>query len=438
MTGHSGVLVAGAGITGLAAARELQASGHEPELLESAADLGGLTRSMQVGGFTFDYTGHLLHLSRFATPSAIPHAGLRDDDWQRIARRSSCWLGGRRVTAPVQYHIGDLPSPLREACIATYEARPALDPDAPASFRDWMVSGFGQGLADVFLIPQNEKSLATSLDRLSAGAVRRFFPPPDDAAVRRGFAPTGEQTPEEYNSRFWYPRRGGIGALVDGLAQGLTRASVMEAVSGLDLARREVRTSRGRTLGFDALLSSLPLTTLCRLSGDAELIAAAAPLTHSATVNINLGIRGALGASFGDAHWVYVPQPELPFYRVGAYSNISDGMCPPGHSSVYIEIGVPGDRVDAIDLAGELEPRVLDALETLGWLRREQIVCRVSTVIPCAYVHHTPERDARVARIEARLAEHGVRSIGRYGSWDYTSMEDSIVAGIDAARQAIA
>ena len=40
--------------------------------------------------------------------------------------------------------------------------------------------------------------------------------------------------------------------------------------------------------------------------------------------------------------------------------------------------------------------------------------------------------------IAARLAEHGVYSIGRYGGWDYTSMEDSIVDGITSARRAIA
>jgi protoporphyrinogen oxidase len=436
MMARTPVVVAGAGITGLAAARELQALGQAPELLEAAATVGGLTRSMQVGGFTFDYTGHLLHLSHFASPAEIPYAGLEDSAWQRISRRSSCWLGGARVPAPVQYHMGALPSPLREACIASYEGRPS-GPASTGTFRDWMVSGFGQALSEAFLIPQNEKSLAIPMDRLSAAAVRRFFPPPDDAAVRRGFSPT-DLMPEEYNSRFWYPRRGGIGALVDGLARGLDRISLMEGVAALDLDRRELRTTRGRTIAWDAMLSSLPLNALCAMSGDAELIAAAASLSHSATVNINLGIRGPLGPSFGDAHWIYTPQPELPFYRVGAYSNISDGTCPPGCASVYVEVGVPGNRIDRLDIAGDLEPRVLDALEQVGWLRRESIVARVTTVIRCAYVHHTPERDARVAFIEERLAAHGIRSIGRYGSWDYTSMEDSILDGIATARQAIA
>jgi protoporphyrinogen oxidase len=435
MKDSSGVIVAGAGITGLAAARELMAAGHEPEVLEAAPSVGGLTRSIHVGGFVFDYTGHLLHLSRFGSPAEIPHAGLLDDEWQRITRRSACWIEGACVPAPVQYHMGALPSPLREACIASYESRPAAGDGG--SFRDWMVRGFGQALADGFLIPQNEKSLATSLDRLSASAVRRFFPPPNDTAVRRGF--TAETaTVEQYNSRFWYPKRGGIDALVHGLARGLSRVAVMESITALDLGSRELRTSLGRVGRWDALLTSLPLTTLCRLSGDPELVALAAGLTHSATVNLNLGIRGPIGPTFGDAHWVYVPQAEYPFYRVGAYSNLSTGTCPPGHSALYVEVAIPGDAVHDLDLAGDLEPRVLDALERIGWISRDAIVCQVSTVIPCAYIHHTHDRDERVVAIRDRLAAHGVHVMGRYGTWDYTSMEDSILDGIDTARRVLA
>ena len=126
---------------------------------------------------------------------------------------------------------------------------------------------------------------------------------------------------------------------------------VTEGVAALALARRELRTTRGRTIGWDALLSTLPLNTLCAMSGDRELIAAGSTLTHSATVNINLGVRGPLGDSFGDAHWIYTPQPELPFYRVGAYSNISAGTCPPGCSSVYVEVGVDGRDLATVDVA---------------------------------------------------------------------------------------
>jgi UDP-N-acetylmuramyl tripeptide synthase len=56
-------------------------------------------------------------------------------------------------------------------------------------------------------------------------------------------------------------------------------------------------------------------------------------------------------------------------------------------------------------------------------------------VIPCAYVHHTNEAEQAVAAAINRLEEHDVYPIGRYGHWDYTSMEDSILSGIETAQR---
>jgi hypothetical protein len=50
-----------------------------------------------------------------------------------------------------------------------------------------------------------------------------------------------------------------------------------------------------------------------------------------------------------------------------------------------------------------------------------------------AYVHHTPTRNESVRFILNRLKEHNVYPIGRYGLWDYTSMEDSM----ESARAAV-
>jgi protoporphyrinogen oxidase len=387
-----------------------------------------------VGDFSFDYTGHLLHLSRYPTPAAVPHAGLEDRDWTRVSRRSFCLLGGRLVPAPVQYHVGDLPPPMREACVASYDARLPLAGAGAGSFRDYVVSGFGQYLADVFLIPQNEKTMATPLDRLSTGAVKRFFPPPDEAAVRRGMTP-GAAGPGEYNSQFWYPRRGGIGRLARGLARGVRDLSPLSAATALELSHRVLRTAGGREVRWKTLLSSVPLRDLLRITDDADLRALADALTHSTTISINLGLRGPLGDRFRDAHWIYVPDRDIPFYRVGAYSNISAGVCPPGCSSVYVEVGIPGGALDEVDVAGDLVPRVEAALRDLELIRPKSVVCRVTHIIRCAYVHHTADRDRVVARASDRLAQFSVRLIGRYGLWDYISMEDSIASGIAAARE---
>ena len=428
-------IVIGAGISGLAAAQALRERNYDTHVLESCPSIGGLTRTVKIGDFCFDYTGHLLHLSRYGSPSGIPYAQLCDKDWQRIDRRSYCFVGARLITAPIQYHLAELPPDMLRACRVSYEARPNAASASDATFRDFIVNGFGAHLADVFLIPQNEKTMATPLDRLSQRAVKRFFPPPDDRLVLTGMT-SGAPSPPGYNSQFWYPERGGIDLLVEGLARGLDDCVwTLEEVVAVDLKARTVATRTGRRWTWDVLLPSMPLRKLCEATGDRDLCEWARELTHSATICINLGLRGALPDRLRDAHWIYVPDRSIPFYRVGVYSNMSPGTCPPNCSSLYVELGVPAETLASTNLATDLVPRALASLEGLGWVSGEAVMCSVVHVIRCAYVHHTPARELVFGNIVNRLAEHGVFPIGRYGLWDYISMEDSIHSAISTVQE---
>jgi protoporphyrinogen oxidase len=426
-------IVLGGGISGLTAARAIQEQGRAPIVLEACPSAGGMTRSIDVGEFCFDYTGHLLHLSRHASPSRVPYAGLDDRDWQQIHRRSMCLIGDQLVTAPVQYHLGELRPELLKRCSVSYDSRPALPSGREPTFREFLVSGFGQELSDVFLIPQNRKTMAIELDRLSIKAVKRFFPPPDEKLVRQGIAGTVAPS-AEYNSQFWYPRVGGIGRLVDGLKRGLHDVHLCDEAAAIDLNARTVRTRGDKVLRWETLFTSVPLPWLCGITNDPQLHSAAKTLSHSSTISFNLGLRSPLPPNLRGVHWVYVPDPAIPFYRVGFYSNLSAGTCPAGCSSMYVEVGVDGSQLDRIDIAGDLQPRVLEHLSRLGWIRLDAVVCVVAHVLRCAYVHHTPQREQAVQQIFERLAQHGIHPIGRYGLWDYISMEDSIESAIAAVK----
>jgi protoporphyrinogen oxidase len=428
-------LVLGGGISGLTAGRVLQKKGLNCLLLEQCPSLGGLTRTVEVGRFCFDYTGHFLHLKRYNTPAGVPFAALNNDDWELVNRRAYCFVANKLITSPIQYNLSELPPAEFEACLRAYDQRPSLPTEGEISFRQFIVSGFGQYLADIFLIPQNEKTMAFSLDRLSNRAIKRFFPPPDEQRIRAGMR--GEESPQEYNSRFWYPKKGGIERLVHGIAAGLQNVRVNQQVVEVDLDRRLVRTRSGETFAFDQMFTSIPLLDFCRICNDPELVRQAASLSHSSTICINIGIRGPVAASLQDVHWVYVPDRNIPFYRVGCYSNISAGTCSVGYHALYVEVGVEPEKIDDINLINNLEPRVFKALVSLGWLDPKRVVCTATHVIRCAYVHHTPQRDATVNEIKQRLAEAKIYPIGRYGLWDYTSMEDSILSAITAVERSL-
>lgn len=426
-------IVLGGGISGLTAARILQQKQRDFSLLEKCPTFGGLTRTVEVGEFCFDYTGHFLHLSRYPTPEDIPYANLKNDEWAEISRRSCCFVGGKLITAPIQYNLAELPPALFAKCVESYAARPDLASNAQATFRDYIVSGFGQELADLFLIPQNEKTMVISLDHLSKNAVRRFFPAPDEKLVRMGMAAGGSANAKSYNSNFWYPKVGGIGRLVHGLRTGLENCIANQDVIAVNLRDKTICTASQDTFHWDSIFSSIPIKSFCQMTNDDELVSASQTLSHSSTISFNIGLRGPLRRDFENIHWLYVPDRKIPFYRVGFYSNIGTGMCTPGHSGIYVEVGLPSEEVDGTNLVHDLQPKVMKSLEDLGWIDSRDVTCVVIHVMRHAYVHLTPQRDKAMDAILKRLREFQVFPIGRYGQWDYTSMEDSM----ESARAAV-
>jgi hypothetical protein len=88
---------------------------------------------------------------------------------------------------------------------------------------------------------------------------------------------------------------------------------------------------------------------------------------------------------------------------------------------------------------GEVErltARVLEDLRRCGLLRADdRIVARQVMVVDPAYVVFDEHRRTAVPDLLGWLAERGIRSIGRYGRWEYGSMEDAIHQGMATAAE---
>jgi hypothetical protein len=121
-----------------------------------------------------------------------------------------------------------------------------------------------------------------------------------------------------------------------------------------------------------------------------------------------------------DIHWMYFPDREVVFYRVGFYDNIFDT----DRLSIYVEIGFARDAI--VDVAA-VRARVLADLDKTGVTKGHSLVAEHHVVMNPAYVHITRRSMAEHARISTDLRARDVYSIGRYGSWTYCSIEDNIV-----------
>jgi protoporphyrinogen oxidase len=424
-------LVAGGGLAGLACARSLADSRRPYLLVEKETETGGLCRTIQTGGFTFDYTGHFLH---FQDPQIERWVrSLAGKVLKPRRRHSAIHSQGVFTEYPYQENNAGLPSAIvRENVLGYLDAvlqnrfHPSRRP--PGDFREWCLKNFGPGISKHFMFPYNSKLWKISLNRLTTHWMGRFVPTPKVRQVLEG-AQRRRPSDSGYNASFLYPDQGGISVLPQALSRGLPRVWRGVGLKSLVLREKKARLTSGIEIGFDRLVSSLPLKTLAALTRDlpSGLKRAASSLEAVSIYNINLGLRGRQPMPYS---WVYFPEDEFLFHRAGSVSACVPTVAPPGCYSLYVEFSYRGAKPDP----GRLYRHALHQLKGLGWIRSEKdLVARVDLDLPGAYVVYDEIREKVVGDLLAFYQKRGVQSVGRYGLWEYGSMESALKQGLAAA-----
>ncbi|MFO0759012.1 MAG: FAD-dependent oxidoreductase [Byssovorax sp.] len=421
------VAVLGAGLTGLSAAFHLGNAGVPHRVFERQDHAGGHVVTLEEDGFRFDRTGHLLHL-RDPAMRALCLSWLGDDILE-IERRSMIWSSGVYTRYPFQANTFGLPPQVAYECLQGFlQAHFAQDKPAPSNFEEFCLAHFGEGISRHFMIPYNTRLWGVAPREITAAWCSRFVPLPKLEDVVAGAVGLNDRE-LGYNTRFVYPRLG-IGELTKGLARAVPGVEYQRAPEAIDWKARTLVFADER-VRYETLISSAPLSALlARMSDLPEAVRAAAEklrCTHLYYLDLALDVPCKK-----PLHWIYVPEEKYPFYRVGCYSHFSPAMAPEGKASLYVELC---DRREP-DLA-TLLPQVTAGLVEMGLFDRPGDV-RFARLrrIDYAYVVFDHAYFASLATILPFLAEAGILSTGRYGGWNYSSMEDALIFGRDAAAEA--
>jgi protoporphyrinogen oxidase len=399
------VAILGAGLTGMSTSHHLGRAGVAHRLFERLAVAGGHAITVEEEGYRFDRTGHLLHL-RDADLRAMV-LGLIGDDYVEIERRSRIFSQGVYTRYPFQANTFGLPPDIAYECLDGFVRAYFTKPHTPPSnFEEFCLQHFGEGISRHFMIP------LPKLEDVLAGAVGK-----NDRELG-------------YNARFVYPRLG-IGVLAEAMEKRLpTRLELSRSPTSIDYVARELH-FEDEIVPYDSLVSTAPLPKLIELLRDAplEVVSAAKRLRCTHLYYLDVALDGPCGEPL---HWVYVPEEKYPFYRVGCYSNFSSAMAPEGKANLYVELA---DR-QAPDLS-VLLPRVAEGLVEMRLIDSPTQI-RFARVrrIDHAYVifdhHYFPALEVILPFLE----KHRIVSAGRYGGWNYSSMEDALRFGREAAASA--
>jgi protoporphyrinogen oxidase len=420
------IVILGAGVAGLSAAFHLQ--GKEYRIFEKEGEVGGLCRSVAQDGFTFDYTGHLLHLSHPYTQELLNK--LLPDQLIRHQRRSAIYFKGSYIPFPFQTNLWALPKEIARECLIEFIRASCGVVQKGEDFLSWIYKALGSGIAKYFMIPYNEKLWRIPLDEISLEWVERFIPCPTleeviDGALGVNLKGFG------YNQEFLYPLKGGIQILPQAFLAQVQDVQLGKEVASIDTEKKAVRFQDGGETTYNTLLSSIPMDELLQRieSCPEEIKDLRSGLRYVSVININLGVDRE---GISDHHWVYYPEPSYPFYRVGFLSNLSPYMAPKGASALSVEISCLPSIPPSLE---KLREQTLTALVSCGILRAEDEILAEKTIfIKHAYVIYDRFRSRHLPRIMQFLRSNRIYPLGRYGLWEYATMQEAILQGKEAAE----
>ena len=426
--GKKRIIILGAGLAGLSAAWHLQKKGIECLVLEKENEVGGLCRSKNINGFTFDYSGHLLHFRHKYTFNFVRN--LLGGNLVRHKRNSWVYSHNRYIPYPFQANLHKLPSSAAKECLSGFiQASKNNHCKKNGNFLSWINQTFGEGIAKHFMVPYNTKFWTVPPQVLTCEWLDGFIPVPSPAQVIKGATRKNNQQ-FGYNAQFWYPKRGGINQLALVLARQLRNIHVDCRVVEIDLKNKKIKLSSGAKEKFDLLISTISLPELPFLIKDlpGTVKSSLNKLNWNSIFNLNLGVEksGTL-----KKHWIYFPQKDSCFFRVGFLHQFSFNLAPRNANSLYVEVAYSKEK--SID-KNKIIPQITSDLRKVGILNQgEDIIVYDINDIKYGYpIYDINYRKSRETILKF-LIQNSVRPSGRYGSWRYMSMEDTILDGMRVA-----
>jgi protoporphyrinogen oxidase len=400
-------------------------------VLEKENEPGGLVRTIRQDGFAFDHAGHWFHARLDWVKDLMARTLGKNWVWHR--RDARIYSNGVFTHYPFQINLGGLPRDVVLECLmGLIKAKYTQWKGPVRNFEEHILRSMGEGVAKHFMVPYNTKIWRLHPRDMTTAWLGRFVPQPEiELALRSALDPESAAV-AGYNAGFHYPAKGSCGAISQALASQVKAPELKAEVVKVNVRKRRVTLADGRTMAFDAVVSSMPLHKLMTMVEDApaNVRAATGKLNW---VAINVLHVGVTDVRF-PGHWFYVPEKEPAFFRAGCYSNVCANMAPKGAGSMYVEYSY-------VKRVPRNHPRHTGAY-ALHWLKkigavgpRSRLMTEMNLPIPYGYVLYDHSRDAAVATIQKYLRKNRIHSIGRYGSWEYSSMEDAMEQGRMTAEQ---
>lgn len=363
------------------------------------------------------------------------------DKWLEHQRISYVWIRDKWVAYPFQNNINKLPETDIVNCVmGLVDAQKTVHTAPPSNFEEWIMRSFGKGIADIFMMPYNFKVWATEPKNMACQWMGERVPTLDLRKVISNVVTGVEDAGWGPNATFRFPLHGGTGGIWLNLAKhhlDESKVKLNAEVEAVDATDKKITLSTGEVISYDYLISTAPVDILCqRIKSHPQLKDMAAPLVHSSSHIIGIGVKGVRPDDIGPKCWLYFPGDNCNFYRATIFSNYSPNHVPAGEPYWSIMCEVSESKEKPVNHATVVEDCIQGLINVKMLKDRSFVASTWHKFLEYGYPTPSINRDQILNKVLPVLKDLGIYSRGRFGGWKYEvgNQDHSFMQGVEAVH----
>lgn len=415
-------IILGSGIAGISAGYHLEKEGNKVVIFEKDNDWGGLCGNFTIDGFRFDKFVHFT----FTDDSYIKGIFEKSSPLFEHPSISSNYYKGYWLKHPAQNNLATLPTDEKVKIIDSFINRTQKNIEDIKDYEEWLRVQYGDYFAEKFPFKYTRKYWGLEPSQLETKWVGNRMHSPSLVEMLKG---AFEQQEENfyYTKYMRYPKKGGFRSILNDCRKGLDIIFNKEVIK-IDITEKSVIFKDGTTQSYDKLISTLPLPEIVDMidSCPQEVKEAGHNLHNTCGYMVSLGFKRPDVAKH---LWFYIYDEDILSARVYSPSLKSPDNVPNGCSSLQAEIFF--DCKAGIPSADIVLRNTIDKLVEMGLFEEDEIV--VKDIRFEKYANVTFDKDIYKNRqiVLDYLEKVGIKSIGRFGKWDYLWTFQAFESGME-------
>lgn len=403
------IVILGAGVTGLSLGRLLKGKA-EVLILERENYPGGIAKTKTINGATYHTVGGHCFNSKYPEVMDFIFSLLPQSSWHKTQRLSRINFGQYEVNYPVEFSIKEIYDKDPEfAYKATVDFINAFDSERYSNLADWFVQKFGRELCEKYFLPYNTKIWGRNPEDMDYKWVQDKLPIPNKRAFFNALMrPISDSMP---HASFYYPNTNNQLSLIDALSKDL---NILTSTPVTTIHKAGEKWIINDEIDADFIVSTIPLNMLpTYIKGIPEYI-----LEQASLLRYNKVSNVFWESHLTNKTWTYQPSPDTIFHR---YIHIGSFFKPAQGYTITECVGE--HSFEEMVENGQKDPFLIKPLDY--------------NVSEHAYVVFDENRDKAVTEVSNYLDTIGIRSIGRFGRWEYYNMDICILDSMRTADEII-